>query len=125
MSMRAWGTLVLIMAVGSVATGCRGEDQRTQSVTPDVVRGAREGLDPGLVALLDSGNTAIRSDDPSGALEYYRRALEIDESAAAAWFGVYMASDALGREGEAEEALQRARELAPGASLLDPDTVPR
>jgi tetratricopeptide (TPR) repeat protein len=94
-------------------------------MTPDVVRSAREDLDPGLIALLDSGNAAIRADDPSKAEDYYRRALEIDTSSAAAWFGIYMASQALGREGEAREALERARDLAPAASLLDPDTTPR
>ncbi len=116
--------MVTAALVASVAA-CRADDQRTESVTPDVVRSARERLDPRLVALLDSGNAAMRANDPSGALEHYRRAASVEESSAAAWFGVYMASDALGLEDEAEAALERARALAPGASLLDPDTVPR
>ena len=126
MSVRGgWGALVVAVAMLTGVSACRGEDQRTDSVTRDVVRGAREDLDPGLVALLDSGNVAMRADDPAAAVEFYRRALDIDESSAAAWFGIYMASDALGREDEAAEALERARDLAPGASLLDPDTLPR
>ena len=121
----AWGTLVVAMAILTGVSACGGEDQRTDSVTRDVVRGAREDLDSGLVALLDSGNVAIRADEPAAAVEFYRRALDIDASSAAAWFGIYMASEALGRGDEAAEALDRARDLAPGASLLDPDTLPR
>ena len=117
--------LFVAMAGTVWVPACQGEDQRTESVTPDVVRSAREDLDPGLVVLLDSGNAAIRADDPSAAEDYYRRALDIDTASAAAWFGIYMALEALGREDEAREAIERARDLAPAASLLDPDTTPR
>lgn len=116
--------MAVALLVGVVGAACRGDDQRTESVTPDVVRGARAVLDPAVVAQLDSGNAAMRAGDPSAALARYRRAVDLDESVTAAWFGVYMAADALGLEDEAEAALERARALEPRASLLDPDTVP-
>lgn len=117
---RWWSTALLC---GLLLTGCGEEDQRTDSVTPDDVRRAREALDPRLVAHLDSGNTAMRARDPAAALEQYREATVIDPESAAAWFGVYMAAGALGQEEEATAALERARDLEPRASLLDPDTL--
>jgi len=115
----AWVILVIL------ASGCgRGDDQRTDSVTRDVVERARSGLDPALVAHLDSGNAAVRTGELERALRHYRSATEIDPDAAAAWFGVYMAAGALGRVDEAGDALERARRAAPGATLLRPDTVP-
>ncbi|MEX2466195.1 MAG: hypothetical protein WD995_04755 [Gemmatimonadota bacterium] len=82
---------------------------------------ARETLDPALVAQLDSGNLATRSGAYETAARHYMRATEIDATSAAAWFGVYMSERALGNAEAATEALARARELAPGASLLDPE----
>lgn len=115
-----WGAALLC---GLLFTACGEDDQRTDSVTPDDVRQAREALDPRLVARLDSGNAAMRSRDPATALEQYREATAIDPESAAAWFGVYMAAGALGDEDEAAAALERARDLEPRASLLDPDTL--
>ncbi len=42
----------------------------------------------------------------------------MDSSVTAAWFGAYMAERALGNEAAANEALERAQQLAPGASLI-------
>jgi tetratricopeptide (TPR) repeat protein len=114
----AFGLSLTLSACGSEA------DQRTETVTPDVVQGARDALSPDLLAQLDSGNLAMRAGDPVTALEHYRRATELDAQAAAAWFGVYMAERALGNSEAAEEALERARAAAPEASLLDAETVP-
>lgn len=118
---RGWSAALLC---GLVVMACGEDDQRTDTVTPDDVRQAREALDPRLVARLDSGNAAMRARDPSTALEQYREATAIDPESAAAWFGVYMAAGALGEEEEAVAALDRARGLEPRASLLDPDTLP-
>lgn len=114
--------LVFFVALG----GCRPDDQRTDSVTSDAVREARGGMPPALVAQLDSGNAAMRSAAHEAAARHYRRAVEIDDAVAAAWFGVYMAEHALGNDSAAVEALDRARALEPGASLLrdDPETPP-
>ncbi len=113
-----------MLLCGLLVTACGEDDQRTDTVTPDDVRQAREALDPRLVAKLDSGNAAMRARDPATALEQYREATAIDPESAAAWFGVYMAAGALGEEEEAVAALDRARGLEPRASLLDPDTLP-
>lgn len=115
-----WGTALLCSLL---LTGCGEDDQRTDTVTPDDVRRAREALDPRLVAHLDSGNASMRARDPAAALEHYREATVVDPESAAAWFGVYMAAGALGEEEEAVAALERARDLEPRASLLDPDTL--
>lgn len=119
---------VAMLACFVVLGGCRpdDDDQRTDSVTPDAVREAREAMPPALVAQLDSGNAAMRSAAHEAAVRHYRRAVEIDDAAAPAWFGVYMAERALGNDSVAAEALDRARALEPGASLLrdDPETTP-
>lgn len=117
-----WGRGAMLLC-GLLFSGCGEEDQRTDTVTPADMRQAREALDPRLVARLDSGNAAMRARDPAKALEHYREATAIDPESAAAWFGVYMAAGALGEEVEAGAALERARELEPRASLLDPDTL--
>ena len=63
------------------------------------------------------GNAAYRSRDFTTALEQYEEAARLDPGAPAAWFGVYMAQQALGNEAAAEAALRRAEELDPGAPL--------
>lgn len=64
---------------------------------------------------LDSGNAAYRAGDYPGARRQYRAAVGEDSTAAAAWFGVYMAERALGNELAADSALSRAGDLG-GAS---------
>ena len=108
--------------------GCGGDDQRTDSITRDAVHDARAALDPALVEELDHGNAAVREGRHESALEHYRRGVEIDPTSAAAWFGVYMSERALGNEEAAAEALENARSLAPGATLLEgggPEGAPR
>lgn len=109
--------------------GCgRADDQETGSISEDDVRQARGSLAPEVAAAIDSGNAAYRADDYEAALRYYRQAARQNEKVAAAWFGIYMAELALGNVEEANRAIERARELAPGASLIHPettDTVPQ
>lgn len=66
---------------------------------------------------LDSGNAAYRAGDYQAARRQYRAAVEVDSTAAAAWFGVYMAERALGDDRAADSALRRAGDL--GASGVD------
>lgn len=120
-----WLALILLVMLGSA--GCRGDDQRTDSLTREDVQGARAELDPALVAQLDSGNVAIREGRHEAAVVHYRRGVNIDGMSAAAWFGIYMSERALGNEQAAVGALERARSLAPGASLIEeaePDGAP-
>jgi tetratricopeptide (TPR) repeat protein len=116
----AFTALVALIALAACE---RPDDQETGSISQDEVRGARENLDPGVVAALDSGNVAYRAKDYETARRYFREATEIDDGVAAAWFGVYMAELALGNDDEAEAAMERAQGLAPGASLIHPDTM--
>lgn len=102
-------------------------DQRTETLDPTAARERRERLAGATASLLDSGSAAFSARDYAGALRHYRAAVDQDSTVAAAWFGVYMAQTALGDERAAEEAFERARELEPNASLLDPSVggVPR
>jgi tetratricopeptide (TPR) repeat protein len=111
--------LALIVLVA--LPGCRrADDQRTETIDAAAVREAREALDPIVVAQLDSGNVAFREQRYPDALAFYREAARRDPDAAAAWFGVYMAELALGNAAAAEEALRRARDVAPRATLVEP-----
>jgi hypothetical protein len=64
---------------------------------------------------LDSGNAAYRAGDYGAARSQYQAAVGEDSTAAAAWFGVYMAERALNNELAADSALRRAGDLG-GAS---------
>jgi Flp pilus assembly protein TadD len=86
---------------------------------------SREDMPPAAVAQLDSGTVAFRMDDFEGALRHYTRVTEIDPDIAAGWFGVYMAEDALGHSDRAAAALERARGVVPGATLLHDGEGPR
>ncbi len=110
------GVLVLVLS-----PACLPDDQKTGSIDRQVVRGSREALEADVLIQLDSGNMAVRAGDPERARAHYRRAIDLDDGVAAAWFGMYMSARALGNADEAGEALERARSLAPGASLLQPD----
>lgn len=73
---------------------------------------------------LDSGNAAYRDGDYRAARRQYRAALGEDSTAAAAWFGVYMAERALGNEPAADSALKRAGDLG-GASEVHGSPPPQ
>ena len=116
---------VLILLALLVAA-CTPEDQETGSIRGEDVRQARQDLPPEVVAAIDSGNAAYRRGEYREALEAYRHAVAQEEDVAAGWFGVYMAELALGNTEAADSALERARTLQPGATLIHPerDTTP-
>lgn len=110
-----------LVALAFVVLGglaCVPEDQRTDTIDAETWEEARTQYTPELRAQLDSGNASYRSADYETALVHYERALEMEDDVAAAWFGVYMAHHALGNLEVADSALERARALLPGASLL-------
>lgn len=125
MTAKPWMIATLALAV---LAGCdRPDDQRTDTLDPVEARQERESFPPELVAHLDSGSAAFRADEYDQALRHYQAVTEIDDQVAAGWFGIYMVHNARGEEEEAVAALERARELAPGASILHPtpgDTTP-
>lgn len=112
--------LLLVAAVSS----CRPDDQRTDTLDAEQGMQARENMPPAAVAQLDSGTAAFRLDDYEAALRHYTRVTEIAPDIGAGWFGVYMAAEALGDVEGAAEALERARGVVPGATLLhDGDSI--
>jgi tetratricopeptide (TPR) repeat protein len=123
---RRWIPVLLLPL--TLATACQdADDQRTDSVDMEEARQARESLPPGLTAQLDSGSAAFRADDYETAMRHYRAVTEMDAELAAGWFGLYMVHRARGEADSATAALERARELAPRASILraaEGDTLP-
>ncbi len=114
-----------VLLVLAAAVSCRPDDQRTDTLDPHQGMQARENMPAAAVAQLDSGSAAYRIDDFEQSLLHYSRATEIAPDLAAGWFGVYMAADALGDVDLAEEALERARSVVPGATLLhNGDSIP-
>jgi Flp pilus assembly protein TadD len=118
--------LSVLLAVAVPLSGCRPEDQRTETLDPTGAD-TRATLSAEALAQLDSGNTAFRAGDHEAALTHYRRVTELQPDHSAGWFGVQMAYRSLGNEAAADSALERVRSLAPGASLVHPsatDTLP-
>lgn len=114
--------LGLGLGLAVILAGCeRPDDQETGSLDRERVLETRAALDSAVVAALDSGNAAYRIGDYEGALEYYNSVVEANDDLAAGWFGIYMAQLALGNEEAANDAMERARNLAPGASLIHPE----
>ncbi|HSM36003.1 MAG TPA: hypothetical protein VK837_06330 [Longimicrobiales bacterium] len=109
---------MLGLLVASLAPACRPDDQPARSIDPDAAERTRAELPAELVEHLDSGNAAYRARDFEEARDRYRAAVAMDSTSTAAWFGVFMAERALGNAEAAEEALMRAQDLAPGASLI-------
>ena len=121
---RAAGVLALVVALAACD---RPDDQPTGSISADDVRDAADRLSPEVRTALDSGNAAYRSHDFETALRHYRAVTELDPDATAGWFGIYMAQRALGDTVAAQQALEQARDLAPGATIMHPadgDTTP-
>ena len=117
-------TAVLVLAAMSA---CRPDEATTDHLDPAHIMEQRENLSPEVRTHLDSGSAAFRRDDHEAALDHYTQATDIDPNAAAAWFGVYMAQQALGNEEAATEAMARAQSTVPGATLINPtetDTLP-
>lgn len=114
----------IVLAVGSAAlggaSGCRPDDQRTETVDPGAGQATREEFPPAVVAQLDSGNLSYRDGDFEEARRHYREAVRLAPDATPAWFGVYMAEQALGNQEAADSAMRRVQSRAPGASLVHP-----
>jgi len=110
----------------TAALACRPEDQRTETLDP-LGSQTRAELPAEVIAQLDSGSAAYREDNFAGALAHYTEATRRGPDVAAGWFGVYMAQTRLGNAAAADSALERARDVAPGATLIHPtaaDTAP-
>ena len=120
MSTRQASIAALVLAA---AVSCRPDDQRTDTLDPHDGMQARELMAPDVVAQLDSGTAAYRADDFRASLRHYTRVTELDPDVGAGWFGVYMAQHALGDAEAAQAALERARNIAPGATMLHGDTA--
>ena len=116
--------VALLAAIALAACGPAGDqgDQRTDSLDPRAGGELRQAMPPEAVVRLDSGNAAFRADDFPAARAHYRAVVELVPDAPAGWFGLYLAEQALGNAEEAEQALQRAREAAPGRSLIHPES---
>jgi len=110
----AWIAVLLLAA----AVSCRPDDQRTDTLDPHEGMQARALMAPEVLAQLDSGSAAYRADNFEAALVHYTQVTELDPSVGAGWFGVYMAENALGHMEEAQAALERARGIVPGATML-------
>ncbi len=125
MSLKHGVALVLLVAAASTckpAEPPQTEAPQIQEAAPP----AQDPMSPEAAAQLDSGSTAFRADDFAGALAHYTKATELAPDLAAAWFGVYMAQEALGNAQAAEEALAKTQALEPGTNLVHPtvaDTV--
>jgi tetratricopeptide (TPR) repeat protein len=121
-------TLAVLALACTVLAACpRGprDDQRTGTMTAEDVEQARRDLAPEVRTQLDSGNAAFSAHEFQEARRHYQAAAALDEEAAAAWFGIYMAEMALGNTEAADEAIRRAHEAAPEASLLETDVEHR
>jgi tetratricopeptide (TPR) repeat protein len=122
MTTRRAMTAFLVLAA---VFACRPDDQRTDTLDPQQGMQSRENMPPAALAQLDSGTAAFRADDYEAALRHYTRVTEIAPDMGAGWFGVYMAAEALGDVERAEESLERARSIVPGATLLHDGDGPR
>ena len=113
-----------ILVTTSFLGACVPEDQRTETIDQETWAEVATAHTPEVRAQIDSANTAYKAGDYPGSLGHYQAAIELDDEVAAAWFGVYMAHHAMGDLEEANRALERARNLLPGASLLRENEAP-
>lgn len=110
----------LLLLLLLLPAACRPDDQRTDSVEFDAVRRARQEWPAGVAAQVDSGNAAYRAGTLDAAAAHFRTAVRLGPEVPAAWFGLYMAEHTRGNLPAADSALGRARDLVPGASLIQP-----
>lgn len=113
--------LALFLLTVITTTGCRPDDQRTDSVDPAAAAQERASWNPEMTAQLDAGNAAIRADSFDVAREHFLAVTDIAPEVAAGWFGLYLAEQGRGDEVAAREALERAQAIASGASLIHPE----
>lgn len=110
------GVLGVSLALVATLPGCRPDDQRTDSLDPATA--GRAELPPQTLAQIDSGNAQYRRGEYEAAVTSFRGATESSPDDPTGWFGLYMAHQAMGNAAAADSALDAARELAPGASLI-------
>lgn len=122
------GIAMLTLSLGACNRAPEAEDQQTGSVTGEDVKAARADWPEAAVAQVDSGNAAYRADDLQKALRHYEAALEAaggSESAkVTSYFGIYMVQVALGDTLAAQQAMAKAQQIAPGASLIHGTGMP-
>jgi tetratricopeptide (TPR) repeat protein len=119
--------LVTVVVLAALVAACQNpprDDQRTGSVDPDDIRRARTQLAPEVRTHLDNGNEAYRQGEYEAAKRHYEEAVRLDANVAAGWFGIYMAEMALGNIEAANTAIDRARDAAPQASLIEEEPGP-
>lgn len=111
-------TAALAGALALVATlpGCLPDDQQTDSLDPATA--GRAELPAETLAQIDSGNARYRRGEYEAAANSFREATASAPDDPTGWFGLYMAYQAMGNAAAADSALDAARELAPGASLI-------
>jgi tetratricopeptide (TPR) repeat protein len=124
-------TLALALTAAALLAACRQDrgmgDQRTDTMTPQMIEQARADWPAGLDALVDSANAAYSAGDYDEANRLYRAGAALAPTVTATWFGVYMAEHARGNVAAADSAMARAQALSPDASLLHRgpgDTLP-
>mgnify|MGYP002623863887 FL=1 len=110
--------LAMTSAAAIAVAGCRPDDQRTDSVDPGAGIQDRARWSEAMREHIDAGNAAVRADSFAVAAEHFRAATELEPDVAAGWFGLYLAEQGLGDVDAAAEALERARAIASGASLI-------
>lgn len=107
--------IALVMTLG--ACGRRDEAERAATTAA--------GLQARSQALIDSGNTAYKAGDYSLAARRYASATLTKKDDPAAWFGLGMALQKLGRDEDARAAFAHARELAARARVSAPGDEPK
>lgn len=110
--------LTVLCTAGLALAGCRPDDQRTDSVDPAAGVQDRARWSEEMREHVDAGNAAVRADSFAVAREHFLAATELEPDVAAGWFGLYLAEQGLGNVDAASAALERAREIAAGASLI-------
>jgi hypothetical protein len=113
--------MIAVLVTGMLGAGCRPDDQRTDSVDPAAGIQDRAQWSVEMREHVDGGNAAIRADSFAVARDHFLAATELEPEVAAGWFGLYLAEQGLGNVEASEAALERARSIASGASLIHDD----
>lgn len=103
-------------------------DQQTGSMTGEDVKAARSDWPEAAAIAVDSGNAAYKAKDLQGALRHYEAALaaagDSKSAKVTSYFGIYMVQVALGDSVAAAQAMAKAQEIAPEASLIHGTGMP-
>ena len=113
----------MVAAVAALGlAGCDGGEQgeRIELGEPrqEARQGGRADWTPEVTAAVDSGNAAYARQDYDRAAEIFTELTEEQPTFGVAWFGLSMAERARGNVEEAEAALDRAEEYAPGLGRM-------